>query len=78
MNLEKQLLDVEKQLWRNDAELYQHHLIPEALLVFPETGVITRDVAIEAIRAENVEGRRWGDVRFDGVRSVRLADVSRC
>ncbi len=50
MNLEEQLLDVEKQLWRNDAELYQHHLIPEALLVFPETGVITRDVAIAAIR----------------------------
>lgn len=74
MNLEKQLLDVEKQLWRNDAELYQHHLIPEAMLVFPETGVITRDVAIKAIRAENAEGRRWGDVRFDGVRRVRLAD----
>jgi hypothetical protein len=26
MNLERQLLDVERRLWRNDADLYHDHL----------------------------------------------------
>lgn len=46
MELDKQLIDIEQKLWTNDAILYQNSLIEEALLVFPETGVITRDVAI--------------------------------
>jgi hypothetical protein len=74
MSLETQLLEVEKRLWRNDAELYHDHLTDEALLVFPETGVITRDVAVDAIRVENAEGRRWAEVDFEGVHSVRLTD----
>jgi hypothetical protein len=74
MSLETQLLDVEKRLWRNDAELYHDTLTETALLVFPETGVITRDVAVEAILAENAEGRRWAEVNFEGVRSVQLTD----
>jgi hypothetical protein len=74
MSLEKQLLDVEKRLWRNDAELYHDHLTDEALLVFPETGVMTRDIAIEAILAENAEGRRWAEVDFQEARCVQLTD----
>jgi hypothetical protein len=74
MSLEKQLLDVEKRLWRNDAELYHDNLIDTALLVFPETGVITREVAVDAVRAENADGRRWAEVGFDGVRSLQLAE----
>ena len=74
MSLEKQLLDVEKRLWKYDAELYHDNLITEALLVFPETGIITRDVAVDAILAENAEGRRWAEVDFEGVRSIQLTE----
>jgi hypothetical protein len=74
MELEKRLIDVEKQLWKNDSGSYQHHLTDEALLVFPETGVITKAIAIDAILAENVEGRRWAEVKFDEVRSLRIGE----
>jgi hypothetical protein len=74
MSLETQLLEVEKRLWRNDAELYHDNLTDEALLVFPETGVITRDVAVDAILLENAGGRRWAEVDFEEVRSVQLTE----
>ena len=73
MELTEQLLDIERTLWTNDAALYESQFIEESLLVFPETGVITRDVAVDAILAENAEGRRWAEVEFADVRSVRLA-----
>jgi hypothetical protein len=74
MELAKQLLDIERKLWTNDAALYKYNLVEDSLLVFAETGVITRDIAVEAILTENAEGRRWAEVEFDGVRSVRLAE----
>jgi hypothetical protein len=74
MELENQLIDIERKLWSNDAVFYKNSLIEEALLVFPETGVITRGVAVDAILTENAEGRRWAEVEFDKVRSLRLAD----
>lgn len=43
-------------------------------MIFPETGIITRDAAIDAILIENVENRRWAEVQFSAVRSLRLAD----
>jgi hypothetical protein len=74
MELDKQLMDIERKLWSNDAVFYRNNLIEESLLVFSETGVITRDVAVDAILAENAEGRRWAEVQFDEVRRLRLAD----
>jgi hypothetical protein len=74
MKLEEQLTDIERKLWTNDAVIYKANLIEEALLVFPETGPITRAVAIDAILAENAEGRRWAEVKFDEVRTLRLAE----
>jgi hypothetical protein len=74
MALDKQLIDIERKLWSNDAIFYKDNLIAESLLVFPETGVITRDVAVDAIVAENAEGRRWAEVQFDEVHSVQLAE----
>jgi hypothetical protein len=74
MELEKQLIDIERNLWTNDAVFYKNSLLEEALLVFPETGVITRDVAVDAILTENAEGRRWAEVEFGKIRSLRLAD----
>jgi len=72
MTLEEQLVAIERKLWKNDAVLYEENLIDEALLVFAETGVITRDVAIDAIREENAKGRRWADVAFDDMRTLQL------
>jgi hypothetical protein len=72
MELEKQLLEIERKLWTNDATFYKSHLIDESLLVFPETGVITRSIAVDAIFAENAQGLRWAEVQFDDVRSLQL------
>ena len=74
MDLQEHLLRTERELWTNNAVLYQDTLVPEALLVFPETGVITRDVAVEAITQENAEGRRWAEVHMQQVRTVALSD----
>ena len=56
MDIERRLLDIERKLWTNDPVFYENNLIEEALLVFSETGVITRAVALDAIRQENAEG----------------------
>jgi hypothetical protein len=73
MALQKELTDIERKLWTNDAVVYKDRLIEEAILVFPETGVITRDIAVSAILNENAEGRRWAEVEFDAVRSLPVA-----
>jgi len=72
MTLEDQLTTIERRLWRNDAALYEDNLTEGALLVFAETGVITRDVAVDAIRQENAKGRRWAEVKFEDVRTLSL------
>ena len=74
MELEKQLLDIERKLWTNDPTFYKSHLIDESLLVFPETGVVTKSIAVDAIFAENAQGRKWAEVQFDDVRRLQLAD----
>jgi hypothetical protein len=74
MQIKKQLLDIEKSLWTNDAVIYKSNLLEEALLIFPETGPITRDIAVDAILSENAEGRRWAEVEFDDVFGMRLSD----
>jgi hypothetical protein len=72
MPIEEQLTAIERRLWTNDAAFYRTHFVEEALLVFPETGAITRDVAVDAILAENAEGRRWAEVEFSNIRTLRL------
>ena len=57
--LEEELLKIEKGLWTNNADLYKDSLVPEALLVFAETGVIDRETAVNAIMQENKTGRKW-------------------
>ena len=73
MNVEKHLLDTERKLWTNDAAFYENNLVEEAVLVFPETGAITRAVAVNAILAENAEGRRWAEVEFHDVQSLHIS-----
>jgi hypothetical protein len=57
MELEQHLITIERNLWTNDPVFYTSNLVEEALLVFPETGVITRGAAVDAILAEKAEGR---------------------
>lgn len=78
MALEKQLLDIEKKLWTNDAVFYENNLIEESLLVFAETGVITRSIAVDAILTENTEGRSWAEVQFDEVAACGLQTTLPC
>ena len=68
MPLPNHLLKIERSLWTNDAEVYERTLVEDTVLVFAETGVITRDTALAAIRQENSDGRRWASVEFDDVR----------
>ena len=76
MNAEfpENLVSIERNLWTNNAVFYQNNLTDDCLLVFPETGVIDRDTAVDAIRKENEESRRWAEVDFSSIRKLRLAD----
>lgn len=69
------LIDIERRLWTNDAAFYQDNLTEDCLLVFAETGVITKEIAVNAIRKENEQGRRWAEVNFDEIRQLRLTDA---
>lgn len=74
MTLESELLKMERELWRTDPVLYREHLHEDAVLVFAETGVISRDFALKAIEEEVENGRPWEEVSLDDVRCVSLAD----
>jgi hypothetical protein len=41
MDLQDQLLAIERRLWTNDAEVYDVHVTDQALMAFAETGIIT-------------------------------------
>jgi hypothetical protein len=69
------LIDIERRLWTNDAAFYQDNLTEDCLLAFAETGVITREIAVDAIRKENEQGRRWAEVNFEEICQLRLADT---
>ena len=74
MELEDQLVAIERKLWSNDAAYYRDNLIEEAVLVFAETGVIPRDTAVDAILSENANGKRWAEVEFADVKTLRFSD----
>jgi uncharacterized protein (TIGR02246 family) len=71
---QEHLFNIERKLWTNDADFYKDSLTEDCLLVFPETGVIGRDMAVDEIRKENKEGRRWAEVDFNEIRSLRPTD----
>jgi len=74
MSLETDLMEVERGLWANDPDLYRDSLTEQAMLVFPKTGVITRNFAVKAIRKEVAKNRHWADVYFEDVRAQEIAD----
>ena len=74
VSIEDELLEIERLLWKNDPVLYRANFTDDALITFPETGVIDIAVALDAIRQENATGRKWAEVRFEDVRSLRITD----
>ena len=77
MDVQETLLAIERKLWTNNAAITKHSLTEDAVLIFAETGPITRDTAVEAIHAENAEGRKWEEVEFSGVQVARLTEAAR-
>ena len=71
------LYEIERSLWTNDPSIYSHSLRDDALLAFPETGVITPDTAVAAIREENREDCRWAEVTFSDERALSPTDDTR-
>lgn len=65
-----ELYEIERSLWTNDPTIYHDSLRDDALLLFQETGVITRDTAVVAIREESRENRRWAEVEFSDQRAL--------
>src|SRR5262245_34690464 len=72
-----ELFEVERSLWTNDPKVNHDSLRDDALLLFQETGVITRDTAVAAIREENREDRRWAEVIFADQRVLCPTDDTR-
>jgi hypothetical protein len=72
MPLEDELVTVERTLWTNNRETYDARLEQDAVLVFPETGVMHKAAALEGIEQENRTGRRWADVAFADVKAVAV------
>jgi hypothetical protein len=62
------LYEIERSLWTNDPRAYHDSLRHDAILLFQETGVITRDTAVAAIREENLQNRYWAEVSLSDQR----------
>ena len=73
-SIRDELLGIERLLWKNDPALYKENYTDDALITFAETGVIDIAFAVEAVRQENAEGRRWAEVAFEDVRTLRVTD----
>jgi ketosteroid isomerase-like protein len=72
MSLRDELVTIERTLWTTNREIYDAHLEDDAVLVFPETGVMHRAAALAGIEQENLAGRRWVDVAFADVEAVAV------
>ena len=72
MSLQEELVTIERTLWTNNRDIYGQRLEDEAVLVFPETGVMHKAAALAGIEQENLAGRRWADVAFADVAAVAV------
>jgi hypothetical protein len=72
MPLRDELVAIERTLWTNDRQIYDARLGADAVLVFPETGVMHKAAALKGIEQENRAGRRWADVAFADVEAVAV------
>lgn len=69
MSVTDQLLDLEEQFWKSDADFYRDNLTPDALMVFADPiGAMTKQTIVESISA----APRWRSVEFRDVAHVPL------
>lgn len=70
MDSREELLEIERQLWTGDAEVYRSHVDEHCLLVFSEmAGRLTREQVVGTV--EN--GQRWGDLKLELIGLVEPA-----
>ena len=70
MNIAGDLIALEEQFWKGDADFYRQRLTAEALMVFPDpVGVLGKEETVASIS----QAPRWRDVEFTEVRAVMLA-----
>jgi hypothetical protein len=67
-----ELLEVERKMWTNDVDIYGATYLPDAVLIFAETGKIDLATALTALRDENRKGRRWAEVSLDDARAFDI------
>jgi uncharacterized protein (TIGR02246 family) len=72
MNRDQELIEIERTLWTNDAEIYRKTFLPDAVIIFPEIGRIDLEFALNALRQENAAGKRWAEVAFADIRALRV------
>lgn len=73
MTLLDELLEIERRLWRNDADVHAATYLPEAILILPALASDRLDTAVEAIRGENAAGHHWAEVAFSAETAVEIA-----
>jgi hypothetical protein len=70
MNIAGELIALEEQFWKGDADFYRQRLTAEALMVFLDPiGVLGKEETVASI----AHAPRWRDVEFTEVKAVMLA-----
>src|ERR671915_789578 len=70
MNIAGDLIALEEQFWKGDADFYRQRLTADALMVFPDpVSVLDKEETVASIS----QAPRWRDVEFTEVKSVMLA-----
>ena len=67
-----ELIEIERKMWTNEVDIYGATYLPDAVLIFAETGRIDLATALDALRDEGEKGQRWAEVRFDDARVLEL------
>ncbi|MFC5369151.1 nuclear transport factor 2 family protein [Salinirubrum litoreum] len=69
MATKESLLELERQLWNADEEVYEDILSKDAVMVFPPpTGILDRSAVLDSLGSAD----RWRRLKFD---EARLIDV---
>ena len=70
MNIAGDLIALEEQFWKEDADFYRQRLTAEALMVFPDqVGVLGKEETVASIS----QAPRWRDIEFTEIKAVMLA-----
>ena len=68
--MRENLIALEEQFWKGNADFYRQRLTADALMVFPDpVGVLGKEETVASIS----QAPRWRDVEFTEVRAVMLA-----